>query len=199
MRNVHLSSKLAMLGWLVWLAPVGMAQTTAVSYDLDDVWLLPATTHPWEPAQQMTGSFEWTYVPGDFENGSGQFVDLYVPWYGSNFQALNINVDLTSIEFVLPGNYHDTGLDLTLHLLQPLSPTQVAVVDISRSSFDIQQVGISHKGHVESGSVVPTSSFVSYCFGNGGGTACPCSNPGGAGEGCANSSGAAVCSPGAEA
>jgi len=60
------------------MAPSARAAT--VTCTLEDVWLLPDITHPWDPARPMTGTFEWTYVPGDFENGSGQFTDLYIPW-----------------------------------------------------------------------------------------------------------------------
>lgn len=139
---------------LVCLGSTVSAQTTTVTYDLDNVWLLPDLSHPWEGEQQMTGSFQWTYLPGDFENGSGQMIDLYVPWYGTDFQALEIIFDLTSLEFVLPGSYHDLGLDLTLFLLQPLSTDQPVVIDTDRSIFEIQQ-GISRRGHVISGSIVP--------------------------------------------
>lgn len=136
------------------VSPAAFAQTVVVAYDLDDVWLLPDINHPWESAQQMTGAFQWTYQEGDFENGAGQFTDLFIPWYGTDYQALNINIDVTSTEFTLPGNFHDLGLDLTLFLVEPLLPDQLAPLDTTRSMFDIQQ-GISHKGHVISGSIVP--------------------------------------------
>lgn len=99
------------------------AQTAKLRYTLEDVWLLPDVSHPWLGPQQMTGSFEWAYTVGDFENGSGQFLDLYIPWYGSNFSGLTIVVDLDSIEFVLPGNWHGLGVDLTLFLLTNLDPS----------------------------------------------------------------------------
>ncbi|MFQ5490042.1 MAG: hypothetical protein ACE5GE_04905 [Phycisphaerae bacterium] len=146
--------RVAISAWLAFLSPTALAQTVVVTYDLADVWLLPDISHPWESAQQMTGTFQWTYQEGDFGNGSGQFVDLFIPWYGTDHQALNINIDVTSAEFTLPGNFHDRGLDLTLFFIQPLSPDQPSVIDTARSMFDIQQ-GISHKGHVISGSIVP--------------------------------------------
>ena len=134
-------------------ASPAVAQTLTRVYTLDNVWLLPDISHPGYPPQQMTGSFEWTYQQGDFENGSGQFIDLDMPWYGQDYNALNINVDLTSIEFTLPGNFHDRGVDLTLFLLEPFSPSQPATIDTTRSIFDIQQ-GPTYKGHAISGSVL---------------------------------------------
>jgi hypothetical protein len=131
-----------------------LAQTLTQTYVLDDIWLLPDITRPWESAQPLTGSFEWTYEAGDFENGSGRFIDLWIPWYDPGLEALNINVDLTSIEVTLPGSFHDLGVDLTVFLLEPLSPDRPAAVDTDRSAFEIQQ-GIIYQGHVVSGSIVP--------------------------------------------
>ncbi len=139
--------------WLVGISPATSAQEITTTYRLDNVQLLPDTSHPWMSSQQMTGSFEWTYEEGDFENGSGRFIDLDVPWYGSGLESLDINIDLTSIEFVLPGNYHDLGLDITLFLLEPLSPDQSVAIDTVRSKFEIQH-GISYMGRVVSGSIV---------------------------------------------
>jgi hypothetical protein len=145
---------IALFASLAGMSPAAPAQTATVTYVLDDVWLLPDISHPWEPSRQMTGTFEWTYDIGDFENGSGQFTDLYIPWYGTNIAELKITVELNSIEFSLLGNYHDRGLDMTLFFLTPLSLGNPSVIDTARSIFDIQQ-GVSYKGHVVSGSVVP--------------------------------------------
>ncbi len=146
--------RIVTFAWLVGMSPFLMAQITTVTYVLDDVWLLPDISHPWEPAQQMIGTFEWSYENGDFENGTGQFIDLYVPWYGSDINSLNINIDLSSIELTLPGNYHGLGVDISLFLLESLSPVQPVEIDTARSMFDIEN-GISHKGHVVSGSITP--------------------------------------------
>lgn len=34
-------------------------------------------------AESMTGSFDWTYNEGDFENGSGLFTGLNIPRYSA--------------------------------------------------------------------------------------------------------------------
>ncbi|MFQ5414321.1 MAG: hypothetical protein ACE5E6_07660 [Phycisphaerae bacterium] len=148
--------RVAISTWLAVVSPGTLAQTTVVTYVLDDVWLLPDISHPSAPAQQMTGSFDWTYEAGDFENGSGQFLDLHFPWYNPSMDDLNINIDLTSIEFSLVGNFHDLGLDVTLFLIDPLSPAQASAIDTAISVFEIQN-GISYQGHAVSGSVVPIS------------------------------------------
>ena len=143
--------------WLAGMSPAASAQVNTITYRLDNVQLLPDISHPWEPAQQMTGTFEWTYEEGDFENGSGQFIDVSTPWYNPGLENLNINIDLTSIEFTLIGNWHDLGIDITLFLLEPLSLDQTVAIDTVRSQFEIQQ-GVSHQGHVVSGSIVHATS-----------------------------------------
>jgi len=190
MKNASLSAvALASCAFVVGLAPAASAQTTTVTYVLDNVWLLPNVTHPNAAAQLMTGSFDWTYTPGDFENGTGTLLSANIPWWGSGISTLNANIDVDTIELTFPGNVHGLGFDLTLRFLEAFTPSQASTVDVTRSNFDIE-VGISHKGHAISGSAIPVTPFHSYCFGDGTGTACPCSNAGDPGVGCANSSGA---------
>jgi len=134
---------------LLLLAGIGssaFAQTRVVTYDLEDV--------RFTPTQQMTGSFNWTYEEGDFENGTGEFTQVHIPWYWSDLSELAITIDLTSIEFTFDGNLHDRGLDVTLHLLEPLSPTEPSAIDLVRSRYQVE-VGIIHEGDIDSGSIVP--------------------------------------------
>jgi hypothetical protein len=142
-------------------ASPAVAQTLTRVYTLENVWLLPDISHPGSPPQQMTGSFEWTYQQGDFENGSGQFTEMYIPWWGSDISELVFTIDLTSIEITLGTSYHDLGVDITLHLLEPLSMDQPATIDTVRSQFQIE-VGVIHKGHVTNGSVVPCAADFNY-------------------------------------
>jgi hypothetical protein len=144
----------ALLASLSALSPSIQAQSATVTYDLNDVWLLPDISHPRASARQMTGTFEWTYTVGDFENGSGRFLAYQIPWWNRTSPSLTANVAPDSIEFTLNGNYHDLGVDLTLRMAPPLSPYLPSPIDTARSGFEIQ-VGVSHQGHVVSGSVVP--------------------------------------------
>lgn len=134
------------------------AQVVTESYQLENVWLLPDVSHPSSPPQQMFGAFDWTYTVGDFENGDGQFTSLSLPWTSASIASLEFTFDLKSIEIVMPGDVHGNGLDLTLVLSPPLASGQVSPVDPS-STFDIE-VGISHKGHIISGNVVPDPTTV---------------------------------------
>ena len=121
-------------------------QTEVITYTLDEV--------RFSGAQLMTGTFEWTYEQGDFENGSGVFTDIHIPWYWSGLSELAITVDLTSIEFTFDGNLHDRGLDITLFLEEALSPTHSVAIDLARSRYQVE-VGITHEGPFLSGSVAP--------------------------------------------
>ncbi len=115
-------------------------------------------------AESMTGSFDWTYNEGDFENGSGLFTELYIPRYGSDISGLVITIDLTSIEFTLAGNFHSQEVDINLSLLSPLSLNQASSIDTSddgtnyASKFSVFGFGtMPHEGGFISGSVSAAS------------------------------------------
>jgi len=175
---------------LVSSVRAGVAQTQTARFVLQDAWLDPDITHPWEPPQLMTGTIEWTYTVGNFDNGTGEFVELGLPWHLGQGPALAWSMDVGQIEITMPGNWHNWGADVSIKLAQPLSLGQPAPIDLVLSKFDIEANGVPRKGHFLSGSVVPLSPFDTFCYGDGTGTACPCGNPGGLGEGCENSSGA---------
>jgi hypothetical protein len=140
---------------LLGLPSAAAAQTVTVQYNLDNVWMIADVSHPYSSTTYpMTGSFEWTYTVGDFENGTGTWLTMDIPWYGTDVNSLNINIDMSSIEFVLPGNWQNLGLDITLHLLEDLSPTHPSNLDLVRSAFDIEN-GSIHKGHFVSGQIIP--------------------------------------------
>ncbi|MCP3917775.1 MAG: hypothetical protein GY711_19700 [bacterium] len=152
----------AVLGAITALTPAAVAQTSTVTYDLDDVWLLPDISHPGAAAQPMSLSFEWTYVPGDFENGSGLLLDGDIPWWGLGLVVVDATIETSAIELTLAGNYHDLGLDITIKFLQPLSVDQSSTIDTVLSSFEIE-VGITRRGHIVSGSAVPRALYSDYC------------------------------------
>jgi len=146
--------RISLLVCLAMLSQTALAQTVKVTYDLENVWLLPDISHPNDDPRQMTGSFEWTYQLGDFENGTGEFTDIYIPWYNPGLENLEMTFDMNSIEFTLLGNWHDLGIDITLFLIEPLSPDRPSTIDTVESRFDIQY-GVSWQGHVISGEIVP--------------------------------------------
>ena len=106
---------------------------------------------------QMFGTFSWTYVVGDFENGIGQFSYLDIPYTSHDHTDLDATIDVgSSIEITLEGSVHDDGVDITLFLVQPLTPTSGSAVDLSRSQYEIGGNGF-HTGIFLSGSVEPTA------------------------------------------
>jgi len=98
------------------------AHATTMNYTLDNVILVDG-----EP---ITGTFDWTYNVGDFEDGTGVFTALDIPYTQYSFADGNLNIEIQSdaIEISGNGNYHDKGLDITLRLSQPLSSTQSAPI-----------------------------------------------------------------------
>ncbi len=125
------------------------AHADLVNYTLDNVILDDGT--------QMTGTFSWTFAAGDFGNGAGQWSSLAIPWTLHDQNDLNSTFDVgSSIEITLPGNLHDDGVDITLFLLQPLTPTTLSLIDLTRSKYDIGGNGF-HAGAFLGGSVAPAA------------------------------------------
>ena len=123
------------------------AQADVVSYTLDNVIL--------EEGAQMTGTFSWTYDVGDFENGVGEFTSLVIPYTSHNHLDLEAIIDVTqSIEITLPGSTHDDGVDITLVLSTPLTPTTGSLIDLVLSKYEIGGNGF-HDGVFLSGSISP--------------------------------------------
>ncbi len=126
---------------------VGEAQAEVVSYTLDNIIL--------EEGTQMTGTFSWTYDIGDFENGVGEFSLLEIPYSVHDQLDLQATIDATqSIEITLPGSTHDDGVDITLVLLMPLTPTSGSLIDLVLSKYEIGGNGF-HTGIFLSGSISP--------------------------------------------
>lgn len=142
------------LSFAATLATAASAQTRVVTYDFDQIWF--------NSSSQMTGTFEWTYQVGDFENGTAQFLDIYVPGYGSDINNLVFTVDMDSIEITLNGSYHGMGVDVFIRMLSDLDPVLPAFVDPANSTYDIENV---MQGNMLGGSVVPLTPDFSMTVG----------------------------------
>ena len=146
--------------WMIFsfvIMAASNAHAITVNYTLDNVILDDST--------QMTGTFSWTFNGGDFENGVGQFSSLVIPWTSHNQDDLDAVFDIgNSIEVTLEGSVHDDGVDITLFLIQPLTPTTSASVDLVRSKYEIGGNGF-HDGLFLSGSISPTPPVPSISFG----------------------------------
>ena len=126
---------------------VSRAHAEEVHYALENVILD-------DGAVPMAGTFSWTYTSGDFENGAGQFSFLSIPYTLHDHTDLNAVFDIgSSIEITLEGSVHDDGVDITLFLLQPLTPTTPAAIDLVRSKYEIGGNGF-HVGSFLSGDIV---------------------------------------------
>ena len=135
----------------IFIMLTNAAQAAVVNYTLDNIF----TTG----GQQLSGAFQWAYTEGDFENGTGTFSELFIPGHGSDIGALNITFDIgKSIEFSLVANLHNAGVDVTLFLLDPLTPTSGSLIDTDRSKWasggGFNQSDIS--GTYMSGSILST-------------------------------------------
>ena len=135
------------------------AYAATVIYTLDNVILDDAT--------QMFGTFSWTYDIGDFENGAGQFTFLEIPHSSHNQNNLNATIEIEqSIEITLPGNTHDDGMDITLVLVQPLTPTTSSPIDLVESKYEIGGNGF-HDGLFISGDITPETGSEERVFNSG--------------------------------
>jgi hypothetical protein len=80
---------------------------------------------------------------------------LDIPFTSHDHTDLDAVFDIgSSIEITLEGSVHDDGVDITLFLLQPLTPTTGSALDLVRSKYEIGGNGF-HDGFFLSGSIVP--------------------------------------------
>lgn len=135
------------------------ALATTVNYTLINVFLDDNT--------QMKGAFSWTFDTGEFENGVGQFTYLDIPHTVHNHNDLNATIDVgQSIEITLPGSTHDDGIDITLVLSQPLTPTVSSSINLIESKYEIGGNGF-HDGLFQSGEISPDIDDDGVVFKNG--------------------------------
>ena len=149
--------RVALFSWLVAVISLDSAQAATVSYTLDDVFLVDGT--------QMTGAFDWTYTIGDFEGGNGVFTALEIPWRPNGTtppleqDGMVFTIENNQIEISLDGSFHDYGLDISLKFLQPLSPTQSSLIDLSTSFYECCGNGFNDQ-MLRSGSISPAVSSI---------------------------------------
>ncbi len=140
------------LAGIVILASTSTVQAAFVNYTLENI----LTTG----GSQLTGAFQWDYTEGDFENGTGTFSELFIPGHGSDIDALDITFDIgKSIEFSLAVNLHNEGVDVTLFLVDPLTPTEGSYIDLNRSKWALGGGfnGSDSEGTYMSGRILPAS------------------------------------------
>lgn len=140
------------ISFVLCFALVERSNGDLVTFDLVDVQLTST--------QQMTGSFDWTFTAGDFENGAGEFTNLSIPWYSPGISNLNITIESNSIEFSLKQNLDDRGIDISIFLVEPLAQDRSSLFDLERSKYEIAPVNQIYRGSFISGSVVPRTSAV---------------------------------------
>ena len=132
------------------------AQADIVYYTLDDVTMASN--------QRMTGTFSWVYDVDDFENGVGQFLALEIPWTSHDENDLTFSFDIgKSIEITLPGSTHDDGVDISLVLVQGLTPTTSSLLNLDLSKYEIGGNGF-HDGPFFAGRVSPVPEPSSFLF-----------------------------------
>ncbi len=133
----------ALLACLSLFSQEAKAQTATLTFDLKNIYIA---------SQEMTGTFTWTYKPSEFENGTGTFTNLYIPIWGTRTTpSYKVDIQPTSLEITMIGNYHNLGLDVTVKFLSKLSPNQPTQVDPNRSKYDIN----GRKGVITGGSIAP--------------------------------------------
>ena len=121
----------------MFLTPITNAHATSVNYTLDNIFL--------NSTSQMTGTFEWTYDEGDFENGTGLFSELFIPLTTHTLEDLNITFDIKkSIEFTLIDNLDSDGVDISLVFEQALTPTQSTLLDLGASKWALGGTGVNN-------------------------------------------------------
>jgi hypothetical protein len=162
----------------------------------------------WELEIQMrviqTAGFD---IVVEYAEGQAASSRRYLAWYESAGADVLVTLQLSGTTYLcanaMDGNYHsfmyrkaggaedaEFYYDGQLQGAFPVGGANPGAPNggVSFGSGSSGGTGTVHVNSVELR--VLTNSGTAYCFGDGSGTTCPCGNPGAAGEGCANSSGA---------
>ena len=137
---------------LAFIMSVGTVQAETVSYILEDVFL--------DDGSQMTGAFDWTYTVGEFNDGSGVFTALEIPWRPRGTAppleqaGMVFTIENNQIEISLNGNFHDYGLDIILKFAPSLSPTESSLINLTTSFYECCGNGYKDQ-YFSSGSITP--------------------------------------------
>lgn len=136
------------------LSLTGTLSAETQYFALDNVFFLKEGTT--SNLQQMHGYFAWNYAPGDFENGTGEWLYVDIPGTTHGIDDLIVTMEVGGIEISLDGSFHDDGVDVSLKFLTDLSPAASSAIDTdpANSKFDIGGNGF-YRGTIDSGSVVP--------------------------------------------
>lgn len=148
----------AVLPMGMFLTAITNVHAATATYTLDNIFL--------DATNQMTGTFEWTYDAGDFENGTGLFSELFIPLTSHTLADLNITFDINkSIEFTLIDNLDSDGVDISLVFENPLTPTQSTLLNLN--TFDGSKWSLGGTGAINafisggiSSAVVPVPAAV---------------------------------------
>ncbi|MCA9784705.1 MAG: hypothetical protein KDC10_15640 [Calditrichaeota bacterium] len=128
----------------LWVGPLRAEQAL--------YWLESVIT---DTGARITGTFSWSWQTGDFENGSGQFLQLDIPHSTHDQSDLICSFDPgSSIEITLAGSSHDDGVDIMLVLQDPLQPGASSLLDIAESRYEIGGNGF-HTGVFLFGRIAP--------------------------------------------
>lgn len=124
------------------------AQADIITFELDNVF--------YDSGHQMTGQFDWTFTPGDFEDGLGVFTSLDVPRTAHGLPDLIITIEPSMIEISLAGSFHDDGVDVSLVLVEPFSPSGPAALNLdpAESKYSIGGNGFIDGGFI-AGRITP--------------------------------------------
>ena len=156
----------AVLPIAMFLTAITNVHAATVNYTLDNIFL--------DADNQMTGTFEWTYNEGDFENGTGVFSELFIPFTTRTLDELNITFDIKkSIEITLIANLDSDGVDISLVFDNALTPTQSTLLNLDTfngSKWSLGGTG-AHNAFISGGvspevAAVPVPAVI-WLFGSG--------------------------------
>ena len=125
------------------LSTASLAQAGSVVFTLSDLHLQgPSGQNGWPLAVDVTvpgaaGHFRWTYVDGDFQNGTATLLDLALPITSLPLSLATTTASLTAVTGTYAGNAQNLSYDFSIVFTHALgSATDSTSIDAGASTFD---------------------------------------------------------------